>query len=350
MMPPARLALFFSVLVWGCAGVQPVAPTDARPVANVDSRVKTVDPISSMVRAEPVSASARRLPVHDSMFAQDLGPDVLMPRAAPDDAVVMKVGGFSIRKSHLYDRLFELDPVGTKRDVDLIVFDILLAEQARKNKIFVDAGMIDKIVKDAERRLEEKVKQDWGAAMSLDRFLVDNRGIDLKTYRTLSRRRLAREMFRTYIVRYLAGLEDRVRIRIISHRDRPTIETILKKARQGAEFRSLALRESEHPTQVNGGALPPFSRTSKAKYVKPAFALKAGEISEILSVESDGVTHFYLLYCVQHIKGRKLSFKEVKAELDEDRLQNPLTEAEALELYDRLRTASELLHNGGKNR
>ena len=145
-----------------------------------------------------------------------------------------------------------------------MVVDILLSQQAHNNMIFVDVDMIDKIVKDAERRLEQRVKQDWGVSMTLERFLVDNRGINLKTYRTLARRGLARKMLRYYVVRYLAGLEDRVRVRIISHRDRPTIERILKKAREGAEFRSLALRESEHPTQGDGGFLPPFSRKSKA--------------------------------------------------------------------------------------
>ena len=338
--------LGLSLLLLGCAGVQPSEAVVPSSSAQHDEtkRATTGDQFT------PVPAALRKLPVEDSIFKQDLGPDVLMPRAKADDSVVMKVGGFSIRKSHLYDRLFEFDPVDTKKEIDRMVFDILLAQQAHKNKIFVDVDMIDKIVKDAERRLGERVKQDWGVSMTLERFLVDNRGINLKTYRTLARRGLARKMLRYYVVRYLAGLEDRVRVRIISHRDRPTIERILKKAREGAEFRSLALRESEHPTQGDGGFLPPFSRKSKAKYVKPAFALKAGEVSDILSVVSDGVTHFYLLYCVKHIKGRKLTFKDVKAELDSDRLKNPITEAETRDLYDRLRTASELLHNGGKNR
>ncbi len=291
------------------------------------------------------------LPSSREILDQDLGPGVLMPRAKPDDAEVMRVAGFSVRKSHLYDRLFEIDSLWTKKQVDWIVFDILLAKAARANKVFVDVGMVDKIVADAEAVLEERVKTDWGGRVTLEQFLIDNRGITRKFYRALLRRQIARDLLRYYVVRYLASREDRVRVRIISHRNRVTIQTILRKVSEGADFRSLALRESEHhPTQRRGGLLPPFRRDSKMMFAKPAFELQPGEVSNILTMEGVGVTYYYLLYCVERIPGRKLDFKEVKAQLDKDRVKNPLTEEEKLELYDRLRSASDSLPNGGRKR
>lgn len=291
------------------------------------------------------------MPSSPEILDQDLGPGVLMPRARSDDAQVMKIAGFSVRKSHLYDRLFEIDPQWTKKQVDKMVFDILLAKEALANKVFVDVDMVEKIVTDAEAVLEDRVKTDWGGRVTLEQFLIENRGVSRKFYHAMQRREVARSLFRYYVVRYLASREDRVRVRIISHRNRVTIQTILRKVGEGADFRSLALRESEdHATQRRGGLLPPFRRDSKMKIAEPAFELQPGEVSSILTVEKGGVTYYYLLYCVERIPGRKRDFKAVKAELDKDYLRNPLTEEEEIELYDRLRSASESLPNGGRKR
>ena len=96
--------------------------------------------------------------------------------------------------------------------------------------------------------------------------------------------------------------------------------------------------------------VPPFPRDNKAFYVKTAFALKPGDVSDVLTINRDGVSHHYIFYCVAHMAGRKLTFEQAKAELDRDWLKNPVTEEEEKALYLRLRVASESLNNGSKNR
>ena len=350
MVPAPRFSILWlaAIAVGGCTGAPVTAPLPTSPTDPVARGTPT--PWSGAVdQGAPVPAVAE-LPTSEEIFDQDLGIGVLMPRVRPVDSEVVKVAGFSVRKSHLYDRLFEINPLWTKKEIDWIVFDILLAKEAIKHNVFIDVDMIDKRVTDAEGLLEERVKSDWGGRMTLDAFLIENRGITRKFYRAMSRRQLARGMLRYYVVRYLAGLQDRVSVRIISHRNRATMQSILKKVGEGADFRSLALRESEHPTQRRGGLLPPFGRDSSLKFKIPAFELQPGEVSKILTVESDAVTHYYLLYCVARIPGRKLPFKDVKAELDKDQVLNPLSEEEKLDLYARLRSASESLPKDEKKR
>jgi hypothetical protein len=300
--------------------------------------------------AAAAGGGATGAPEFVELFKQDLAPGVLMPSADPEDAVVMNVAGFPIRKSHLYDRLFEENPRRAKEQVDILVFDILLAQQAGKHGIAVDPAMIDGIVAEEEKRLVGRVEKDWGSRMSVDDFLQFEKGVDRKVYRMLLRRHLARRLYRHYVIRYLALLEDRVKVRIIKHRERPTIARILEQVREGAEFHTLALRESEDETQRLGGELPPFGRDHKSIYTEVAFKLAAGEVSDILSTTQAGAPIYFLVYCVRHMPGRKVPFAAVKAELDREWLTNPPTPPESRELYLRLRSRSEGLKNGPRKR
>ncbi|MCA8956314.1 MAG: peptidylprolyl isomerase [Planctomycetes bacterium] len=290
--------------------------------------------------AEPVEAAARRdtaMPLPVSWRRDELSPGVLLPSAAAD-AEVVKIEGVSVRKSHLYDRLVEEHPKGTRAEIDHLVFDILLAKQAERYGIRVDQKRIDALVGDEEARLTKRVEKDWG---SVDAYLQAQFGVDLETHRRLARRRLARRMYRYYVVRYLALREDRVQVRVLAHQNRQTVERIFKQVREGADFHELAQRESEDRSQHRGGLLPPFPRGSKNRFAKVGFALKPGEVSEIQTVRSGGATRYFLVYCVRHMPGRDVTFAGVRAELDRDQAVNPVTAEEQGELYLRLRTASE---------
>ena len=333
------------VLLGLCAGcVSGAAEEDARPG-------RVIEVPASTQESDAVDAGLTGLPESLSLQSQDLGPEVLMPSATPDDAEVMSIGGFSIHKSHLYDRLFEANPFETKKNVDSLVFNILLAKEARERGIYVDARQIDEMVAADESTFAKQVEEDWGGVLSFEDYVQQNLGVGLEVHRLLQRRRLARRLFRYYVIRYLALLEDRVELRMISHRDRATIETAMSQAREGADFRGLALSISEHAaTQRRGGLVAPFSRESKWVFTAAAFELEPGGVSDVLEVTSDGVAHYYLLKCVRLMPGRKVPFREVKDELDADWLKNPIIDEESKDLYVRLRSASEALKKEPENR
>jgi len=273
-----------------------------------------------------------------------------MPRKVPQDLVVARVGGFPIQKSQVYDRLFEVDTLRTKGVVDTIAFDILLASQARKHKVFLDPATIDKIVEEEVARLSAQVEQQWQGRMSIDDFLQIKRGRDLKTHQQFMRRQMARDLFRFYVVRYLALRENRVQVRILTHPDRKEVETIRRMVGEGADFESLALQKSRHPSQKEGGKLPPFTREDKSEFTQASFELKEGEVSEVRQTTQDGAPMYYLLYCLRHMPGRDIPFSQAKPELDKAWITSPLVRGEASALYLRLREASEVLNNGRQKR
>lgn len=312
----------------------------------------TTQPLPSPKAGVVVSASHSKLqfPREDLLGQDSLTAGVLMPRKSAVDTVVAKVGGFSIRKSHIYDRLFEDDTLRTKTLVDTIAFDALLAGQATRHKVFVEPAMIDKVVKQEVERLVVQVEKDWQGRMSIDDFLQFKSGRDLKTHRQFMRRQMARDLFRYYVVRFLALRDNRVQVRILTHPDRSEIERIRRMVVEGADFESLALKRSRHPSQKSGGKLPPFSRDDKSQFTAAAFALKEGEVSPIRETTQDGATMYFLLYCLRHMPGRDITFKAAKPELDKAWMSDPLTRGEANALYLRLRDASEALNNGHKKR
>lgn len=66
---------------------------------------------------------------------------------------------------------------------------------------------------------------------------------------------------------------------------RARIEEILKQARAGGDFEQLARQHSEAPTKQWGGEMDPFGRGQAAQPLEDAaFALREGEISEVLSL------------------------------------------------------------------
>ena len=312
------------------------------------ARVSLPSPKTGLV----VNASHTKLefPAEHLLGQDSLTAGVLMPRKSAADTVVAKVGGLSIRKSHIYDRLFEDDTLRTKTLVDTIAFDALLAGQATKHKVFVDPEMIDKVVKQEVERLVAQVEKDWQGRMSIDDFLQFKSGRDLKTHRQFMRRQMARDLFRYYVVRFLALRDNRVQVRILTHPDRIEIERIRRMVAEGADFESLALKRSRHPSQKSGGKLPPFSRGDKSQFTDAAFALQEGEVSPIRETTQNGAPMYFLLYCLQHMRGRDITFKAAKPELDKAWMVDPLTRGEANALYLRLRDASEALNNGDKKR
>jgi len=141
-----------------------------------------------------------------------------------------------------------------------------------------------------------------------------------------------------------------MQVRILTHPDRKEIETIRAMVAEGADFESLALKKSRHPSQKEGGKLPPFTREDKSEFTEAAFQLKAGEVSLVRQTTQDGAPMYFLLYCLRHMPGRDIPFDQAKPELDRVWLTNPLIRGEANALYLRLRDASEVLNNGRQKR
>ncbi|MHC4078892.1 MAG: peptidylprolyl isomerase [Planctomycetota bacterium] len=338
--------LHLSVLIGlsACAGPQPPATVPDQPPAGTQPS----QPWQAVMPRKPVVLVPQDL----DQAIQSLGPEILLPTKNPDDAKMAEVSGVVIRKSHVYDRLLEKVPVVAARYLDHLVFDALLAQEAKRHGITVDPKRIDEAVDKKMKDLREQVEKDWNKQLSFDEYCQRVHGKSPENHRKLERLLLARDLYRNYVIRYLATLEDRVQVRIFAHSDRKVVEDVRQRAQQGADFKSLVLRKrSQHkPSNRNGGLLPAFGRDYPSPLTEHAFRLKPGDLSEVVEVESGGSKYYYLLFCLKQMQGRKRSFLEVRNELDEELRRNPLTPEERQATYIRLRSRSEALKNPGERR
>ena len=95
---------------------------------------------------------------------------------------------------------------------------------------------------------------------------------------------------------------------------RKKMESILQEARNGANFAELAKKYSQCPSAQQGGDLQYFTR---GRMVQPfedaAFALKPGEISDIVETEFG----YHIILLQDKKPGRQLSLDEVKDSIEE---------------------------------
>ncbi len=340
MANSAGFLLVLIGLVVACAGPKLQAPTGASTDAHA---------WHASLPPKPVVLVPQDL----DQAVQNLGPEILLPTKNPDDAKMAEVGGVVIRKSHVYDRWLELAPKIAKDYLDLLIFDALLAQEAKRHGITVDPSRIDKAADEEIKRLQERVEKDWNKEISFDEYCQVEFGMSPANHRQWLRLLLARDRYRSYVIRYLATLEDRVQVRLFAHSDKTMVEDVRRRAQQGADFKSLVLRKrSQHkPSGRNGGLMPPFGRDDPGPMTKQAFRLKPGDLSEVFEVQTEGGTKtYYLLFCLKRMQARSQSFKEARKELDQELSRNPVTGEERQATYFRLRSRSEALKNPGKQR
>lgn len=284
---------------------------------------------------------------------QKLGPEILLPTKRPVDEKVAEVGGVVIRKSHVYNRWQERAPKLAKGYLDLLIFDALLAHEAKRHGITVDPSRIEKAADQEIKRLQERVEKEWKKEVSFDEYCQVEFGMSSGSYRQWRRLLLARDRYRSYVIRYLATLEDRVQVRLFAHSDKEVVADVRRRAKEGADFKSLVLsKRSQHqPSNRNGGLMPPFGRDYPSRMTEHAFRLQPGELSEVLEVETDGGTKaYYLLFCLKRMEARAVSFEKARKDLDDELSRNPVTGEERKAMYARLWSRSEALKNPARQR
>jgi hypothetical protein len=310
-----RAVLWFAVgTVAGC-GSAPMAtavPTEA---------------VAHRGGAEPVPA-VQLPPPQDPALSAELGPEILLPRAdAPDDEIA-RVGDLVLRKSHAYTRLQTAHPKLALSAVDLLVFDILVAHHAQQYGIRVDAARVEALAAAEERDIAAQVATELGPDMDLQTYVWRLFGMRLSDWRSTLRLRTAQRLYQGYVIRYLALREDRVQVRFLVHKDQKTAQEVVDKVRAGADFATLALRWSEDATRRDGGLLPPFGRGFQHPVVQVAFGLHRGEVSAPFEVRHGDEQRWFVVYCLEQLPGRDVSFASVRDEIDRELEQRPLSQLE----------------------
>ncbi len=257
------------------------------------------------------------------------GPEILLPAKDTTDAEVARVGDRVLRKSHVYDRLLAASPDASLEVVDLLILDILVAEQALSHGISVDPEYVEALASAEENQLKKQVLSQFGGQVEYAEYVRNTFQMLPEEYLLVLRLRVAQLLYYSYTIRYLAMLEDRVQVRFLANKNRTVLEDVVDRVSKGADFATLARRFSEdETTRREGGLLAPFGAGFPHPIAEPAMELKRGELSPIIEADVGGSPRYYLVYCLERFAKREVTFPEVHAELDGDLERHPLTRLE----------------------
>ncbi len=305
----------------------------------------------SALPARPVEAISRETTPPTFQDSGDLGLKILRPSSPATDEVVARVGEQVIRKSHIFDRMRENMPKNTEVLINQLVLDLVLAAQAERFGILVEPEEIDTFVDRDLEALSREVERSFGGRRSLEDYIQKVEGLTLEVYRRLLRLKLARQRYLSYVIRYLAMLEDQVEVRFIAMQDRSQLEDIAKRVQAGADFATLASRHSEdEDTREGGGRLAPFGRSHTHPIVSVAFELEPGQLSAIFEHEDNGVQRYFLVYCLRKMPKRESSFAEVKEEIEKELDRRPIERLEHAAFFLRYCQPGDSLPSGLEGR
>ncbi|MEQ1632041.1 MAG: peptidylprolyl isomerase [Planctomycetota bacterium] len=258
----------------------------------------------------------------------DYGPEVLLPDAQQGDAEVARIGDTVLRQSHAFARLLSAEPKLALSAVDLLVADVLVAQHAREFDIRVPNERVRELADLEEQRLREQVQQELAAQVTFEDYVWRIFGMRLQDWRKTAELRTAQRLYQGYVVRYLVLRENRVSVRYIVNKDEQALKEVAEKVRAGADFATLALRLSEDAMRRDGGLLPAFGESFPHPVTDVALSLKPGELSQVFERTVGGDRRYYLVYCLERLPGRDVTFASVQAEIDRELAERPLTPIE----------------------
>ena len=291
----------------GCATPQAAPPT-------------RVDPELKVVR-EPVKATAR-LP--------------LVPRDGAGDLTVARVGDAEIRRSDLGDFAIRYFRDQASEALTHLVDARIIAAEAASIGIEVAAPLIRSELDAEIRERENTVRVQYGADVSLERFLRDRYGVTLEGHRRDLLRLVKTRLLRDRVIRFDQMRQERVVVLDAVYATRDQAVAAAKAAREGADFGTMA-REMGVRDEV---ALPPVphDELSPKELADAVFALDLGEISDPIAVTEGERTLHHIFKLVRRLPARGEPWPEVRDEVEEKLRKTPLEPWEYLQWAGRMRT------------
>ena len=309
-----------AVTIAACAGVAPKPPSPAPPVAE-----------SARPHVPPLQVPK----------PSGLGPDILLPQAAAEDAEIARVGDLVLRQSHAYTRLLSAHPKMALLAVDLLVFDVLVAQHAEQFGIRLEEQRVEALAAEEERQVRKQVAAELAGEMDFAGYLWRLFGMREADWQQTLRLRTAQRLYQGYVIRYLALREDRAQVRFLVHKDEKVAREVADKARAGADFATLCQRHSEDASRRDGGLLPAFGRGFEHPVAATAFTLQKGEVSAPFTGRWGEEPRWFVVCCLDRLPGRDVPFATVAAEIDQELVQKPISPLETTAYTLRWRGALE---------
>jgi hypothetical protein len=254
-------------------------------------------------------------------------------------SVVARVGQSEITAEELAREMFKgsspMAPGTTLRQAAFATLNRLVIREivGQESKRIGLAPPPEWIASEAKRALEDLKMQaltSYGAGTTPERFLEVEMKQSLAEWQRQRDVEAAERWLLSRIIRFHGIQADRVEIQLIALDDEKTAREVAAKLDQGADFAQLAVTYSRHPSGKAGGRLPPLARESLNPAVGDrAFALEPGARTNILSVDDGlGKRQFELVKLIRRLPGRKVTWAEVAAEVEEGLVKEPVSQDE----------------------
>jgi len=279
-----------------------------------------VDPGLAVVR-EPVKENAR-LP--------------LVPRDGAGDLAVARVGDAEIRRSDLGDFAIRYFRDQASEALTHLVDERIIAAEAASIGIVVADPLIQSELDAEIRERENTVRVQYGADVSLERFLKDRYGVTLEGHRRDLMRLLRTRLLRDRVIRFHQMGQERVVVLDAVYATPDEAGAAAKAAREGADFGTLA-REMGVRDEV---VLPPVPRDelSPKELADAVFALALGKISDPIAVTEGERTLYHIFKLVRRLPARTEPWPAVRDEVEDGLRKTPLEPWEYLQWAGRMRT------------
>lgn len=232
-----------------------------------------------------------------------------------DDAPLVVVRGEAITKGDLVAYISK-DSTYWERPLENLIREVLIEQEVERLGITTSAEQIEqRIEKEIENR-REHLKATGGAdGKTLEEILAEE-GQTLEELKEQLRksRDLLLYMALEKLVKYDELREEKVEVRhiVLERHERAKALEILEKIKEGADFATLARKESKDAAAANGGLLPPFGRGVMIKeFEDAAFALSPGELSGVVETPIG----LHIIKCISRREKRNVSFAQMEEEV-----------------------------------
>lgn len=208
--------------------------------------------------------------------------------------------------------------------LDMLIERALIEQAAEQNNIDVTPEMVEQQM--AELR---QVSEENGADTSFEEWLAANQWTE-EAFRDALAYEMLTERVSAMVTSDVPLTVPQVRARYIQVDDPELAESLLQQVDEGADFAALAREHSvDRTTAADGGDLGYFAEGTLLvpELEQAAFALQAGEVSEVITASSaDGTRTVYYLVQVVEVDPERPLGPDQRATLLQERFESWLAE------------------------
>jgi hypothetical protein len=257
-------------------------------------------------------------------------PDQIKIPQGDRDQVLVNVAGEEVRASDLFQYLFVSFNPQTTRAIQQCVLNVLVAKEAARIGARIPEA---EIATEQDRALadqKQQFQQTYKGSISFDEAIRENLGMTPEAYAALWHRAVLQTLFLERVVRYELRRDERRVLRVLVVADKAKAESLRHDLELGADFDTLARRESVHPSRDRGGLLPALPVTFRSGLTDGGEELSVGGVSQVLEFPGNSGTMYKVVKVIEILPGDARPYAEQEETLLAELKVRPLDELEVI--------------------